>query len=363
MADTEHDRVVETIYEAAVNPDSWIDVIDGVSKMSNSSGATLFVASQQQMRWICAKPGEEIMDDYARGGWVELDQHVRRASRMPQARFVSDLELFTPEELAADPHTMDFRIPHGLAWCTGLMVASPMGHRLAFSLNSRPGRAPYSRADNARLDLLVPHLKRAMVIAAQMDLQKVGTAMGVLERIGLPAAAIGASGRLIASNTGFAALIPQVLRDHRERLVFAESGADSSFVSALQAIRFHTPDRLHAIPVPAVSAREARVAHLLPIAGSAHDVFVSAAAIMVFLPGAPAAPPPPEVLAALFDLSPAEGRVARAIVAGGTVEEVAGIVGTSRETVRSQLKSVYAKTESEGRAELIDLLRRLTLPL
>jgi len=53
-----------------------------------------------------------------------------------------------------------------------------------------------------------------------------------------------------------------------------------------------------------------------------------------------------------YGLSPAEARVATHIADGGSVETYAAQAGVSRGTVRSQLKSVFAKTGVHRQAEL-----------
>ena len=50
-----------------------------------------------------------------------------------------------------------------------------------------------------------------------------------------------------------------------------------------------------------------------------------------------------EVLQGLFNLTPAEARVARAVAARETIDSVAASLNLSRETVRSQLKAALAK--------------------
>lgn len=65
---------------------------------------------------------------------------------------------------------------------------------------------------------------------------------------------------------------------------------------------------------------------------------------------------PADLLVSLFDLTPAEARVAHKIAAGATVETIAETLGVSRETVRSQLKAALAKVGLTRQAELVGLL-------
>lgn len=63
-----------------------------------------------------------------------------------------------------------------------------------------------------------------------------------------------------------------------------------------------------------------------------------------------------DALLAAYGLTPAEARVAARLVKGETVDEVAFAHGVSRETVRTQIKSIYAKL---GVSRQVDLLRLL----
>ena len=68
---------------------------------------------------------------------------------------------------------------------------------------------------------------------------------------------------------------------------------------------------------------------------------------------------PPDMLRSLFGLTPAEARVAVRLQRGETPSEVADALGLSRETIRRQLKAVFAKTNTRRQAELALLLARL----
>ena len=64
----------------------------------------------------------------------------------------------------------------------------------------------------------------------------------------------------------------------------------------------------------------------------------------------------------LFDLTPAEARVACGIGEAKSIEALAAQLGVSRETVRVQLKAVLGKTGLNRQAELASLLSGLALP-
>jgi DNA-binding CsgD family transcriptional regulator len=63
-----------------------------------------------------------------------------------------------------------------------------------------------------------------------------------------------------------------------------------------------------------------------------------------------------ELLQALFDLTPAESRVAGLIADGYGVESIATTLAVSLNTVRTHLKSVFTKLGVSRQAELASLL-------
>ena len=98
------------------------------------------------------------------------------------------------------------------------------------------------------------------------------------------------------------------------------------------------------------------IVHLIPVRGVANDIFAFAAAIVIVTPVDRKVVPNAELLEGLFDLTPAEARVARAIAEGTTISSFAKERNLSRETIRTQLNAVFAKTGVQRQAELASLL-------
>jgi len=67
----------------------------------------------------------------------------------------------------------------------------------------------------------------------------------------------------------------------------------------------------------------------------------------------------PVMVAASFDLTPAEARVAVALASGASVAKIAVEHTVSEQTIRTQVKSVLAKTGTGRQAELVGLLATL----
>jgi hypothetical protein len=80
---------------------------------------------------------------------------------------------------------------------------------------------------------------------------------------------------------------------------------------------------VRSFPVRDMGADAMMVAHVVPIRLSARDIFVRCAAALVLTPVTLPQAPPVELVQSLFDLTPAEARVARRLATGETVEEIA----------------------------------------
>jgi DNA-binding CsgD family transcriptional regulator len=68
---------------------------------------------------------------------------------------------------------------------------------------------------------------------------------------------------------------------------------------------------------------------------------------------------PERQLRDIFGLTPAETRLALALLKGADLREAAQSFGISRDTARNQLTSIFAKTDVNRQTELIQLMMRL----
>jgi len=104
------------------------------------------------------------------------------------------------------------------------------------------------------------------------------------------------------------------------------------------------------------------VAHVIPIRRSARDIFVRSAGVLLLTPVTLRTAPSVDLVQSLFDLTPAEARVARSLAAGNTVEDIASSAGVSRTTVRTQVRGVLEKTGCRRQAEVVALLSNIATP-
>lgn len=353
-AQIDFESLTDLIYEAAVLPELWPSVLDQLAGIAGAQGTVLIASDLRSHRWINSKSLDQVMADFASGGWSSAGQRTARLLAARHAGFVREQDVYTPEELEQDVLIQHFLRPRGLGWGTATACPLSTGDTLIFSIERRFVDGPVPAEAMRVLDTLRPHLGRAALVSARLKLERARAAVEALEVLGLPAAVLGADGRLHNRNAAFAGLVPRVVRDQRDRVTLSHPGADALLSDVLSGRRANAA---RSIPVPADADNPAMVMHLLPVRGLAQDVFGGGTMLMLAAPVLPRPVPGTELLAGLFDLTAAEARIARGIADGATIALLAAQQSVAHETIRSQVKAIFAKT---GVTRQVDLARLIS---
>jgi DNA-binding CsgD family transcriptional regulator len=349
------ERLVDEIYEAAIVPERWKGVLDRLAHLADAEGALLFAAAPGQPRWLSSENIRPRIEAWVSSPFYESNPRGQRLVPIKEPRFLTDLDAFTPDELEREPFYTNFLRPNGLGWCVGTSVHSPAGDTLVLSVEKAYNKGPVPRQVAEQLDPLRPHLARAALLSARFGLERARATVESLDMIGLPAAVLGHGGRVLSANEGLLAYAPDIRIGAGTRLEFASQGAQSLFAAVWDARSFYSDGC--SIPARRTRTRDAFVVHLLPMRGLGRDVFSGAERLLYITPVIQQPGPRPEILQALFDLSPAEARVAAMIAEGFSVNAAAETLSVKPNTIRMQLKAIFSKTGTNRQAELVGLLR------
>lgn len=363
MTDLFDDKLPDRIYEAAVVPELWPDVLGEMSRAVDGAGGILFTSYAEQVQGVTSEDIKSTFEEFLRDGWAAINPRPLRLGAANYAGFVRDSDFFTDEELDNEPVYRDFYRKRGLGWAAGTMLDTPSGDSIIFSFERAHAKGPVPLEVIREFDKLRPHLARSALLSSRLGLERARSMADALSALGLPGAVLQGTGRLSAANPLFEELMPTLAQDRHERLSLTDSAADGLLGQALMRATFWpTEGMVNSIPVAATDAHAPLVLHLLPVCGSAQDFFSQARFLLVITPVDRAVVPTAQVLQGLFDLTPAEARIARGIGETQTIESLALTAGVSVETVRSQLKAVLSKTGLTRQQELVSLLAGKVLP-
>lgn len=347
--------LIDQIYEAAVVPDRWPAVLESLGQRFRTKGSLLFAVSTEGTKWLGGGEVTELMREFLAAGWMAHNTRPQLAVERNHPGFLTDLDLLTEEQTQTLPVYTEFLNPRGLVAAAGTFVPGLEDQKLILSVEGFRDHGA-ARAAVPELDTLRPHLARAAWVAGQLRLERLKGYVEALERIGCAACVINSRGRLQAANQRIQPELGTALLDRGERLRLADPSADALLAQALGEIAAgHGGGR--SIPLRSSQAPDlARVLHVLPVRGEAHDLFLDASAVLILVDPHRQVRVPVGLMRTLFDLTPAESKLASRLAGGASLQQVADETGVSVNTLRWQLKSVFAKTGSGSQAELARLL-------
>ena len=355
-------EVERAIYEDAFAPEHWPQSFQSLAQLGGAAGTVLFSVTEWSSQWTASPDLQPAMQDFVELGWAARNTRMANGLRKGlhlQPRFISEADYYDLGELESDALTQSFFRPRGLGYSAGTIAQVPHGDMLCYSLERRWDDGPVPDAGLALLNHVRPHLMRAATLAARLGFEKTRSAVDTLASLGFPAAAVTAQGRLLVHNALAAEHGDVWTTGIGDLLLLHDRVSAQLFRLAMETIA--GPGGTRSIPVRGGDGAVRHVLHVVPIRRSAHDIFSSAAAVVV-LTDAVDRSGSPALLQALFDLTAAEARLARQLAAGVSLEDFATASNRSLATVRNQLRSIFEKVGVTRQSELVRVLTRLVPP-
>ena len=359
--------VTEAFYEAAIVPELWSEALNQATVAWNADG--IIVASYPHCisGYLHSDGVGDFCARFIDEGWHKRDirsvrglAYVRRGNEL-----VTDLDVFTPDELSQLPFYRDFLDSVGSGWFAGGLLAEGGGSQITFSIHRKAGRDPFVQADLARVQRDLPHMKRAARLAAKARMSYAEGLVDSLERLTCGGILIDWLGRVIRINKkaeGYLGAHLQVtssrLRSrHRENSKALQELVDTCTrplserkENSTTSILLH---RSNELPL---------VVHAHPIVRRASDVFQGACGLLLITDPGEDRALDTKTLQKMFQLTPSEIRVSSALAKGLDTQQIASENGVGADTVRYHLKSIFAKTSTRHQAQLVSLLSRLSEP-
>lgn len=355
-------NIEQAIYEAAIVPERWPEVLAHLTHASGARGGVLFSLSDVGSTWVACPGLHDMMAEFVSSGWAanntRMEIGLRKGLHL-QPRFVTEAEYYDDGDVSGETIYQEFFIPKGVGRSAGTIATLPHGDMLCFNFERQYELGPFS--DDARhlLDSLRPHLMRASMLTARLGMERVRTAVDTLAQLGFAAAAVNEDSRVLMANEMFEDPDNPWTTRGRDRVALQDAAADGQLHAALASLTDRS--QVRSIPLR-VQGRPARhVAHVIPVRRSAHDIFYKAVAI-VAITTVRSKVGDPAILQVLFDLTFAEATLARRVAAGQTLDVIRRETGRSMSTLRNQLSVLLAKTGCSRQAELSTVLNGLLPP-
>jgi DNA-binding CsgD family transcriptional regulator len=366
--------LIGSVYDAVLDPSLWMEVLPRAALFVGGSGASLFSKSAADktggtlycygidplFRQLYFEQYIKLDPSTTGQFFAEIDEPVATADLIPYDEF---LETRFYREWAHPQHLVDFVT-------TVLDKSATSAAMFGVFRHERDGVVD----DQARqrMRLIVPHIRRAVLISRLIDVKAAETAMlgDLLEAISTGMFMVDADTHIVHANAAGHVMLDagDVLRAVGGRLVATAAEVDASLHDVFAAAADGDAaigSKGIAVPL-SPHASEPYVAHILPLTSGerrhAGSTYAAVAALFV-RKAALEAPSPPEVIAKTYGLTPTELRVLLAIVEVGGVPEVAVALGVAESTVKTHLGRLFAKTNTGRQADLVKLVAGFSNPL
>lgn len=357
--------LIGEIYEAAYNPQHWAEVFRTLCvELLNAKSAAIMVDDHQLgTRTILGHYGLPKMAEITYNlGLARYDHAFKLQEKVPEG--VASQIIDHREARTAAP--MYYRMilkPVDLGYIAGLTIFRNEEWHAGLGVHRGFASDPFGPDEIGLIQQLFPHLRRAIRIHKEFSRLRAReqTLQDAMSRLALGVVEINMDGHVRYCSD----MAQRMLAQH-PALSISDDGrlriGDAVQHKALQAL---IDEALADIP----DRRTRNLAMGIEHGDRAHPLVVMVApaatpgAVNLYLsdPWLPSTVSP-EVLQAVYGFSPAESRVAMALVNGLGLREIAEAHGVKEETVKSQLKSLFAKAGVSRQQDLVRVLLKSALP-
>ena len=341
---------------AALDPGLWPAAMDAVCRGIGAFSAAMVFPGARAQKFPVTPSLERASEDYFREGWPARNDHFRGLPAMAARGFMTDDDCLPPEARARSPFHQDFLRRHGLGPFLGLGFQAG-GDLWCLMVQRRADEPAFDAYEQSRLLTLWRPLSDAATLARHFgEARAKGVAQGLA---GARHAALlfDGAGRLLAMNGLADALAGDLFDAPGGAPRLRDSAGQHRFSGLLaRAIRGDAACRADSLTagVRAASGRRMTL-RVLPLEGFGHFAFANARALVLVRDasgdGLGAQP-----LTFRHGLTGAEARLAGDIADGLSLHEIAGRRRVTYQTARTQLRAVFAKTQTHRQAELVALV-------
>ena len=359
--------LIGRIYDAASDPKLWpifledfADIVGGtttsviVNDVKNRMG-NLAVAVRMDPHW------QHKYDEH----YVGVDCWGANGMHLTTGDVVTGQMLCPDSLLQKSEFFNDFLRPMGAMheFC-GVIRKDQSVFTVISSL--RPRRSgPFGEDEIRLLKTLMPHLQRAVQLHQRIATleSQAQWASDTFDRLAMGLIILGAGGKILIINQQAANIIKQndglkIASDSLSTERHAETKRLQQLIhGAAASASGKSLNSGGAMTISRPSVRRAFEILVVPLRLTTSWKGPDRASAAVFITDPETQPEAQQaVLSRLYDLTPAEARLAAAMMQGTSLEQIASEFGLARNTVRSQLQKIFQKTSVKRQAELVRLL-------
>jgi DNA-binding CsgD family transcriptional regulator len=370
------DEVVRNLYEGAAGLISWPEALRGLHREMNCSGLQLVAVDKIAGRLVTSEqPTLEMLPanidgtlDHVRE-YHRHDPHMKYVATLPVGVVMHTATSFPAREWADHPFYREYWSAYGVRELFAVKVAEDERYVVMLGMTRTNEMPVYTPSDMNLLERYVCHLAAAYRIirhlgAAQATAQ---AGLALIEASARPMILLDGNRNIVTANAPAKRILEteSVVYERAGKLVCQTNKSAAALSTGLLDLALSDASVSNCgqrrVAVRLVGRRADEVIHCsLWAMKAAATMGVFGPNSVVLLTIATPGVVDSVFVGSMFDLTPAEAKVAVALVEGRDLHNIADAHHVSIETVRSQLKTVFSKTGTHRQSDLIALLLRAT---
>lgn len=354
--------IIEDIYEAAITPHRWVDVLDKIRTAVEAKHAVILMydANDSSCNRIMTAGATPDLERIYLKEYIDSDVHWLRKVfySIPEGDVISsqDFQKMTglTRQNLMERHAEFFDIAglHSHAFSLPIHTQSQLS---AFSVHRANSGDFFDETEIELLGLISSHLRRALRIHYHINIQKTIFIQALNSQISASKGLVFLDHHLkfvSANREGLRILecgkflyicqdgrVKTFKAEDQERLKVLFANISQGIIDTAKPIAIGGSALEHPLKVSAISVQCGEVESALLLADFSKILTISS-----------------EYLHDTYQLTFAELEIARLLVNGSPIKEIARLRSTSESTARWQLKCLLHKTHSKSQADLIRLL-------
>ena len=365
MNEGELSEITGLIYETAIAPDRWPDLLQrlAIAFHCHFGGAKFTTTNREQFRAVAwgmdAAVHREALRRFNRTNPIGL-----RMSSEETDELIGSADVIGRKDLERTEMYQEFLRPHDTGHVGCLNIWRGTAGHLTISLSRSWQTGPFERHERRLARTITPHLRRSAHMARRLhhaDLLA-RTSDTTLDIVSNAILLLDRAGRLLHANQAAMRLLRDAdgIRAGRDSILSAATPSATRTLENLIAAAAGFAGTGGTLRLPRPSGKPHLLLLAIPVNAARHGLFVDDAAVVLSIVD-PAFTNRIDtaVLASLFGLTRAEAALAAQLLAGHDLPAIAAATGRSPHTVRNLLARVMAKTETNRQSELVGLLGRL----
>lgn len=302
----------------------------------------------------------DLVDYYFKHGWHLRDERARGVPLLLRNDVLVDLDVTPADAMRRNPFYQECIEYCGFKWFAGILIRAGDEH-WCMSIQRTPAQGPLMDGDRIHLRHSSTSLSQAATIAQAVGRARLAGVFDAIDYFGRPALAIDRYGSVVQTSASAMALAGEDLKLGYGELWVADPRARDWIRELIEQIRA-ARSNVEPLRTPFVIRRRDRpdiVVSAIVLSAAVASPFVGGRAILLLDEIGRPHTPDVSALSEAFRLTTAESSLAAIVAGGAGIDEASNQLDRSRETVRSQLKSIYRKTEVRRLSELVALLATL----